>query len=117
MRTAIVAAILGMIMGVGIYIGISGLATQYALLPGSSKASLYACAPDSPTQTAGQAVKFNASAPEGAVYYWSAPGGTASFVVSGPLNVRYAIPGPKIVHVFALTGNKWVSSSCSVQIK
>lgn len=117
MRTAIVAAVLGMIMGVGVYIGISGLATQYALLPGSSNAGQYACAPDSPVHTVGQTVKFTASAPEGAQYYWSAPGGTASFVVSGPLNVRYAIPGPKTVHVFSLTGNRWASSSCSVQIK
>lgn len=117
MRTAIVAAILGMIMGVGVYIGVSGLATQYALVPGGSNAGQYACTPDRTTATTEQAVRFTASEPEGATYYWSAPGGTASFVVSGPLTVQYAIPGPKTVHVFSLTGNRWTSSSCSVYIK
>jgi hypothetical protein len=117
MRTAIVAAVLGAMMGVGVYIGISSLATQYALLPGSSNASQYACTPDAAMHMVGQMVTFTTSAPEGTTYYWTAPGGTASFVVSGPLAVRYAVPGPKTVHVFSLVNNRWTISSCSVQIK
>ncbi len=117
MRTAIVAAVLGMIVGVGIYIGVSCLATQYALVPGGSQAGQYACTPDSPTHAIGGTVRFVAAIPEGTPYYWSAPDGIASFVTSGPLNVQYARPGQKTVRVFYMEKNRWVVSSCSVQIR
>lgn len=118
MRTTIVAAIISLLVGAGLYASVSNLATLYAVRTSGSFAGQYACTPDSPTHAVGQSIKFTASIPEGTAYYWSAPSAsTSSFVVSGPLTAQYNRTGIKTVYLFFLVNNLWQRLSCSVQIK
>lgn len=112
-----VVLVLVLILGVGVYIAVTNFSQQYAVVPGGSNAGQVACSPTSPTVALGQAVKFNASLAEGQVYYWSAPGGTSSFIISGPLTVSYARTGPKTVSLFYPSGDTWQRTSCMVQVK
>jgi hypothetical protein len=115
-KTAVVFLVVA-IVAVGLYIGATNLYQQYGIEAGGSQAGQYACEPDKSTATLSESIKFISSLPEGSRYYWSAPDGLASFVIGGPLTVRYARTGPKSVFLFYLDGNIWRYSTCSVQIK
>lgn len=117
MNPVFIAMMLVLIVGVGIYIGFSGITTQYAFDAGRSSAGEIICAPSALTAKPSQAVTFSTSVPEGTLYIWSAPEGTASFVRSGPLTVSYKTAGTKTAYLFVLDGSKWKSATCSVVIK
>ncbi len=105
------------IVGVGVYYGVSSLLDQYSVVPGGSQAEQYACAPTVSTARPNTAVRFATSVPEGTMYFWSAPDGTASFVTSGPLEVKYARTGTKTAYLFYVIGNTWYRTSCTVQVQ
>ncbi len=115
-KTLILLVVVALI-GVGVYFGLSSLLTQYAVVPGGSNANQYACAPATASAKINTTVRFNSSIPEGIPYYWSAPDATASFVVSGPLDVKYGRAGTKTAYLFYVINNSWYRTSCTIQIK
>ena len=117
MQTTAVVMVLVLICGVGVYIAVTNLAAQYMVVPGGSHANAYACAPVSLTVHVGQSVKFNSSIPEGTPYYWSAPGATSSFVVSGPLTAQYNRAGIKTAFLFYVINEHWCRTSCSLEVQ
>lgn len=117
MNTAVIALVIVAMLGVGVYIAVSNLAQQYAVVPGGSQAGQYVCAPELSQIKANQPVHFNASMPEGTTYYWSAPEATGSFVASGPLTATYISPGTKTVYLFYVANEKWYRTTCSVTVR
>jgi len=117
MNQAIVVIAIVAILTVGIYIGVSNLTQQYAVVPGGSNADQYACAPERTAAKTGQQVKFIASVPEGTAYYWSAPDATSSFTISGPLTAQYGRAGTKNVYLFYVVNDRWYRTNCSVVIQ
>ena len=117
MNTTAVVIVIILMVGVGLYIGVSNLVQQYAVVPGGSNADQYACAPIHLVAQTGETVKFSASLPEGTTYYWSAPDATASFVASGPLSAQYGRIGTKTAYLFYIISDRWYRTSCSVVIR
>lgn len=117
MNTAVIALIIVGILGLGVYVAISNLAQQYAVVPGGSNAGQYVCTPERSQINRNQAVRFAASLPEGTTYYWSAPEATASFIASGPLTATYSIPGTKTAYLFYIANERWYRTTCSVVVR
>ena len=118
MNTTAVVLVLVLIAGAGLYIGASSLLSQYAVEPGGSNAEMFACAPDRTTAAVNQTVQFASSIAEGIPYYWSAPDASnSSFVVSGPLTVKYSRIGTKTAYLFYIVDNRWYRTICTIQIK
>ena len=105
-----------LLVGVGLYIGVTNFMQQYAVTPSGSNAGQYACAPNVVAAKVNQKVTFSASLPEGTQYYWSAPDSTASFIISGPLTTQYGRAGTKTVYLFYIVNDKWYRTSCTTQI-
>lgn len=117
MNTAVVAILMVGILAVGVYIGISNLAQQYAVAPSGSNASQYACTAELSSARVNQVVRFDAAVPRGTPYYWSAPDATVTYGTSQPLTARYAAPGIKTTYLFYAIGTRWYRTSCTVQIQ
>lgn len=117
MNTTLVAIVLVVITSVGLYIGITNLTQQFTVDTSGSRAGLITCAPEKSSVKPSEPVQFNASIPEGTSYYWSAPEGTASFVLNGPVTVQYARIGEKTVSLFYRVENSWTRTTCSVQVQ
>ena len=118
MNNTAVVIVLVLIAGAGLYIGASTLLSQYSVVPSGSNAGQYACAPDQTTAKLNQTIRFTSSITEGIPYYWSAPdAANSSFVVSGPLTVKYARAGTKTAYLFYIVNSRWYRTTCSVQVK
>jgi hypothetical protein len=118
MNTTYLAALILLLFGVGIYIGVANLTTQYGLEPSSGDASLVICAPSTAEARLNQPVKFTASGlAAGAIYHWSSGQGRTETTADGGLEVRFSTPGQKTVYLFHAAGNRWYRTACSVLIK
>lgn len=117
MNTATVALVIAAIVAVGVYISISTLQQQYAVVPGSSYAGQVACTPDRAIAAVGQTVKFTASGiPAGALPHWSSDEGRGQASPSG-FSITYSSTGTKTVRLFFAAKNAWNLIACSVQVK
>jgi hypothetical protein len=117
MRPLGIAIVLAGIMIAGIYIGMSGLVTQYAIAPGRSSAGTAICSPDTPSTTSGASIRFVASnLPSGAPFHWASDEGSASVTPTG-FSVRFSTPGTKTVSLFYFEGGSWIRASCQVVVR
>ncbi len=118
MNTTYLAAFMLLLFGIGIYIGVANLTTQYGLEPSSGDASLVICSPNTTEARLNQPVKFTASGlAAGAIYHWSSGQGRAEATADGGLDVRFTTPGSKTVYLFHASDNRWYRTACSVLIK
>ena len=118
MNTTVVAVLIVLILAVGVYIGISGLSTQYAVDTSRGSAAQVLCAPDIQTAHVGQSVHFALSGlVTGTAYHWSTDEGTAQITQDGRLSVSYASRGVKNAWAFVLAGNFWQQVRCSVTVQ
>ncbi|HXK36174.1 MAG TPA: hypothetical protein VJ553_01170 [Candidatus Paceibacterota bacterium] len=121
MRPISVAIVMVLMLGVGVYIGISGLATQIAVDFDLSRGSAadVVCAPDRTVAAVGQAVLFTVIGLDPALpYAWSADSGRVRFQDGGKLSVTYDTIGKKTVSVFVPgVGGQWQRIPCSVTIQ
>lgn len=118
MNNTAVVLVLVLIAGAGLYLGMTTFLSQYSVVPGGSNAGQYACAPNQPTAKLNQTIQFTSSITKGTSYFWSAPdAANSSFVVSGPLTVKYARVGTKTTYLFYIVNNRWYRTACSVQVK
>ena len=121
MRPVSIAVLMVILLGVGVYIGVSGLADQIGgnLDLSRGSAADVTCEPDRSEAVAGQAVTFALSGIDAAApFHWSAPSGTAQTLPDGRLSVRFAASGAQYVSAFIPgTGTQWRRISCSVTIR
>ncbi|MEK7638352.1 MAG: hypothetical protein AAB375_02935 [Patescibacteria group bacterium] len=118
MKPLVVVVVLALIMGVGIYIGMSGLVTQYAFVPGRSSAGTAVCTPDSAFVQRGAAVRFISSQlPAGALYHWASDEGRSEMSTNGTFSVQFSTAGAKTVSLFYFDRNAWLRSTCQVQVR
>ena len=115
----VIVAITGVaILTVGIYIGISGIATQYAFDLSDSSASAITCATTTQDPRIHQRVTYRFSGlPVGSRYHWSSDEGEAQVSDEGDLEVVYAIPGNKAAWAFYLDNKIWRQISCSAAVR
>lgn len=117
MKPLAVVVVLALIMGVGIYIGMSGLVTQYAFVPGRSSAGTAVCTPDAASVQRGTAVRFTFSQlPTGALYRWASDEGRAEVSADGKFSVQFATAGAKTISLFYFDRG-WRRSTCQVQVR
>ncbi len=117
MNTATVALVVVAIVAIGVYLGITNLQQQYAVVPGSSYAGQVVCAPDRTTAAVGQAVKFTASGlPSGALPHWSSDEGRGQASPSG-FSIIYSSTGTKTVRLFFAAKSAWNLITCSVRVQ
>lgn len=117
MKPLVVVVILASIMSVGIYIGMSGLVTQYSFVPGRSSAGTAICTPESPTIVSGSTARFTASnLPVDAPYHWASDEGRAT-ISTGKFSVQFTTPGTKTVSLFYFDRNAWLRTTCDVQVR
>ena len=117
MKPLVIAIVVIGMMGVGVYIGASGLVSQYAFVPGRSSAGTAVCTPGTASANVGSAVQFMASnVPSGAPSHWSSPEGRAT-LTSGIFSVQFTSPGTKTVSLFYFDRNAWLRTTCEVQVR
>ena len=118
MNTVFVAILIVLVLAVGVYIGISGLSTQYAVDTSRGSAAQVLCAPDVQTARVGQPVRFALSGlAAGTAYHWSTDEGTAQIMSDGRFSVTYATRGVKNTWAFVLAGSFWQQIRCSVTVQ
>jgi hypothetical protein len=118
MNAVVVAVLIVLILAVGVYIGISGLSTQYAVDASRGSAAQVLCAPDVQTSHVGQTVRFALSGlTPGTAYHWSADEGTAQIMPDGRFSIVYATRGVKNAWAFVLAGTFWQQIRCSVTVQ
>jgi hypothetical protein len=118
MNATLVVGMLLVIAVVGAYIGISGLAQQYAIAPGNSQAGSVVCAAQPPVAAIGQSVRWSTSGlPTGARYHWASDEGRTEVTPVGQLSVVYTKPGTKTVHLFYELKGSWHDTSCMVRVQ
>ena len=118
MNGVLVTALLIIVLVAGVYIGISGIATQYALGTSRSSAANVICSADVQTASVGQSVRFTlAGMAAGTAYHWASDEGTTRVQPDGRLSVTYATSGIKTAWAFILTGTTWSQVRCSVTIR
>jgi len=114
MSPVLVAAVFVIILAVGVYIGVSGLTTQYSLDTSGSGAAGIACAPD----ITGRTVVFGfAGLPGGAVYHWAADEGRSEVTADGKFRVTFTTAGTKEASLFWLDGDRWRRLSCAAVVR
>lgn len=117
MKPLAVVVVLALIMGVGIYIGMSGLVTQYAFVPGRFSAGTAVCTPDSTSVQRGASVRFTSSQlPVGALYHWAADEGRSEVVTNGTFSVQFTTAGTKTISLFYFD-HGWLRSTCQVLVR
>ncbi|HUO75459.1 MAG TPA: hypothetical protein VMU12_00875 [Candidatus Paceibacterota bacterium] len=118
MNGVLVAALLVIVLVAGVYIGISGIATQYAFGTSRSSAANVLCSPDVQTASVGQTVRFAlAGMAAGTAYHWASDEGTMKVQPDGRLSVIYSTTGIKNAWAFILTGTTWSQVRCSVTVR
>lgn len=116
MNTTVVAVFILLLVGVGIYVGISNLAAQYGFEPSGGNAESVTCAPQTAEARLNQPVRFAASGATGA-YYWASAEGRSEVTATGALEVRFPTAGQKTVYLFHAIENRWYRTGCSVLIR
>src|SRR5688572_11455248 len=111
MSTTSVAIVILLIVGIGTYIGISNLATQYGIEPSGGRAEAILCAPEAAEMRIHQPVTFTASGLAGAIYHWASDEGRSEVTATGALEVRFATAGQKTVYLFHLLDSRWYRTS------
>lgn len=118
MNTTLIASMFLVIIVMGAYIGISGLAQQYSIAPGNSQAESIICAPQAATAVVGQSIRWNTSGiPTGTRYHWASDEGRSEVNTAGSFFVAYSKPGTKTAHLFYEIRSRWYESSCTITIK
>lgn len=118
MNTTIVALVLVSILAVGIYIGVSGIVTQYAIDTSGSSAGSLVCAPSTPTARIGQAVRWTvAGLPGGTIYHWASDEGASRVLTDGSFSVTYDKTGEKTASLFYAEKNRWMRITCSTTVQ
>lgn len=118
MNGVLVAALLVIVLVVGVYIGVSGIATQFAFVPSRGSAASVICAPDIQTASVGQSVRFALSGmAAGTAYHWASDEGTMRIQSDGRLSVVYSTRGIKTAWAFVETGTAWSQVRCSVAVQ
>jgi hypothetical protein len=118
MNTTLVVAVIVAMVGIGLYFGLTNLATQYALEPSGGLASGAACAPNVAETRPNQAVTFTVSGlPANTTYHWASDQGTSMVAADGSFDVRFATIGAKMVYVFYGAEGRWYRTSCSVLVR
>lgn len=118
MHPVFVVGTLVVIFFVGIYIGISGLATQYAVNLSGSYAGSLACAPQTTSIVLGQRALFSAAGlPAGTIYHWATDTGSSQTLTDGRFSVLYSSRGVKEVSMFASLANRWQRIPCQVTVR
>ncbi len=118
MKPLAVVVVLAVIMSVGIYIGTSGLVTQYAFVPGRSSAGTAVCTPNAALVQRGIAARFSASKlPAGALSHWASDEGRAEVAANGTFSVQFTTTGTKTISLFYFDRNAWLRSTCQVQVR
>jgi len=116
MHPVVVAAVFVVILAVGVYIGVSGLTTQYGLDTSGSDAAGVACAPD--TAAAGRTVTFGFSGLAGGTpYHWAADEGKSEVTADGKFRVIFGTAGAKEVSLFWLDGSRWQRTACVASVR
>jgi hypothetical protein len=117
MKPLVIAVVMAVIMGIGIYIGTTGLVTQYSFIPGRSSAGSAACSPsESSVQPAAPALFAASGVPANALYHWAADEGSATVLADGKFSVQFLTPGTKSVSLFYFDRNVWNRVTCQVQV-
>jgi hypothetical protein len=117
MNTTLVAIVLVIIVGLGIYVAGTGLWGQYAVDTSGGRASAVICVPDAMQVGIGTLVRFSASGvPSGSLTYWSSPDGASQTLADGRLQVRFGTAGTKSVQLFVGERERWSRTSCSVTV-
>lgn len=117
-NTTLIALVAVLMLGVGIYISISGLATQYALEPSGGSAAGVACTPHTAESRVNQPVRFTASGlTVGTLYHWASDKGRSEVQPGGGLEVRFAKPGSQTIYLFHAANSRWYRTACSVLIR
>ncbi len=118
MNPTLVAVIVVIILVAGVYIGVSGLTTQYAVDASRGSAAQVLCAPDTTIGRVGSPVRFAlAGVAAGTAYHWSSDEGTAQILPDGRFSVTYASAGVKTAWAFVLAGNYWQQVRCAVTVR
>lgn len=118
MNPVLVAILAVAVLGVGIYIGVSGMVTQYAFDVSGSHADQIACSADAPTGAVGRPIVFSASGiPGGTVYHWAVDEGSFAILADGRLRATFATPGPKTAWLFYLDGARWRQVNCTTNVR
>jgi hypothetical protein len=117
MNTTLVAVIIVVLAGTGMYLATSGLLQQFSVDTSGSRASEVSCAPDAAQVSVGALVRFSASGvPSGSIAYWSSPDGASQELADGRLQVRFGTAGERSVHLFYGAGDRWSRISCAVTV-
>ena len=118
MHPVFVAIIALTIFAVGIYIGVSGLVTQYGVDTSDSSAAQAVCAPAAPTVGIGRPATFAISGlPEATLYFWASDKGTSQVNDDGRFRVTYSAPGAYEAYAFWLDGSRWRRITCLVTVR
>jgi len=121
MRPVSVAIVVVLTLAVGVYIGVSGLATQFAVNLDLTRgvASEVVCTPDRLVASVGQTVNFTVTGLDPTLpYSWSADAGRVRYLQDGGIAVVYDTPGVRTVSVFIPGfGNQWQRVACSVDVR
>ena len=118
MHPVLIAFIVLVVFTAGVYIGVSGLLTNYGVDTSGSNAGAVACSPATPSVAVGGRAIFSFSGlPGGVVYHWASDEGRSELTATGTLAVTYASRGTKEVSLFWLDGSRWRRISCSVSVQ
>jgi hypothetical protein len=118
MNRTLIAVVVVVILTFGVYIGLSGFMTQYAVETSRGSAAQVICAPDAATASVGQSVRFSLSGiTGGAAYHWASDEGTSQTLPDGRFAVTYTTRGVKTAWAFILSGEYWQPVRCSVTVQ
>ena len=118
MNGVFVVTLLVVVLVAGVYIGMTGIASQFAFAPSRGSAASVICAPDTQTARTGQAVQFSLSGiAAGTAYHWASDEGTTQTMSDGRLSVVYTTRGVKNAWAFLLLGTSWSQVRCSVNVQ
>lgn len=118
MNTTLVAVAVLLIVGVGIYFGVSNLATQYGIEPSGGSATGVACAPQTAEARANQPIRFTASGlSPNTLYHWASDEGRSEVARDGSLEVRFTTPGQKTVYLFHAAEGRWYRTACRAEVR
>lgn len=117
MKPLVIVVLMVLLVGIGVYIGTSGLVTQYAVVPDRSSAGTAVCSPASDVAARGIAMQFTASnLPANALYHWSSDEGRST-ANGAAFSVQFTTLGTKTVSLFYFDRNTWMRTTCQVQVR
>jgi hypothetical protein len=117
MNTTLVAIVIVLLAGLGIYVAGAGLWSQYAFDTSGGRAGEVVCVPDAMQVGIGTLVRFSASGvPSESFVFWSSPDGASQTLADGRLQVRFGTMGAKSVHLFFGERERWNKVTCSVTV-